>query len=125
LFPQWPGVKPYVDEIDQQIMFAEKSWGSYRVLDVEEGSMIIKVTLNPGNKMNYHSHAKRDEIWTVIEGTGKAIVDGVEQIVGVGDVIRMQAGQKHTVIAGDHVLQLIETQIGEEITVSDKHKYTL
>ncbi|MDE7357982.1 MAG: mannose-1-phosphate guanylyltransferase, partial [Lachnospiraceae bacterium] len=26
-------IKPYVDEIDQQIMFAEKSWGSFRVID--------------------------------------------------------------------------------------------
>ncbi len=118
-------IKPFVDAIDQQIMFAEKSWGSYRVLDVEEDSMIIKVTLNPGHRMNYHSHEKRDEIWTVISGTGKAIVDGVEQILGIGDVIRMQAGQKHTVIAGDTGLQLTEIQLGHEITVKDKQKYEL
>ena len=29
-------IKPYVNQIDQQIMFAEKSWGTYRVLDIEE-----------------------------------------------------------------------------------------
>ena len=29
-------IKPFVDKIDQQIMFAEKSWGSFRVLDVED-----------------------------------------------------------------------------------------
>ena len=58
-------IKPYVDEIDQQIMFAEKSWGSFQVIDIEEDSMTIKVTLNPGHGMNYHSHAHRDEIWTV------------------------------------------------------------
>ena len=34
-------IKPFVDAIDQQIMFAEKSWGSYRVLDVEEDSMTV------------------------------------------------------------------------------------
>ena len=56
-------IKPYVDKIDQQIMFAEKSWGSFRVLDVEDKSLTIKVTLNPGNKMNYHSHKNRDEVW--------------------------------------------------------------
>ena len=42
-------IKPYVDSIDQQIMFAEKSWGSFRVLDVEEASLTIKVTLNSGH----------------------------------------------------------------------------
>ena len=31
-------IKPYVDSIEQQIMFAEKSWGSFKVMDVESGS---------------------------------------------------------------------------------------
>ena len=116
-------IKPFVDAIDQQIMFAEKSWGSYRVLDVEEGSMTVKVTLNPGHRMNYHSHDRRDEVWNVISGTGKAIVDGMEQLIKPGDVITMSAGCKHTVIADDEGLQLIEVQIGEGISVSDKHKF--
>ena len=65
-------IKPFVDKIDQQIMFAEKSWGSFRVLDVEDESLTIKITLNPGHRMNYHSHARRDEVWTVISGSGKS-----------------------------------------------------
>ena len=118
-------IKPFVDSIDQQIMFAEKSWGSYRVLDVEEMSMTVKVTLNPGHKMNYHSHDRRDEVWTVIEGSGKTIVDGMEQPVKPGDVVTMAAGCKHTVIAGDEGLKLIEVQLGEAISASDKHKHEL
>ena len=117
-------IKPFVDAIDQQVMFAEKSWGQYRVLDVEEDSMAIKVTLNPGHRMNYHSHDKRDEVWTVISGTGRTIVDGMEQPVKTGDVITVQAGCKHTVIA-DTKLQLIEVQLGKDISVKDKHKYEL
>ena len=116
-------IKPYVDEIDQQIMFAEKSWGSYRVLDAADSSMTVKVTLNPGHKMNYHSHDHRDEVWSVIKGDGRTIVDGMEQLVKVGDVVTMSAGCKHTVIAGDDGLQLIEVQLGEEISADDKHKY--
>ncbi|MBO5341855.1 MAG: cupin domain-containing protein [Lachnospiraceae bacterium] len=115
-------IKPYVDGIDGQIMYAEKSWGSYRVLDVEDGSMTIKVTLNAGHKMNYHSHERRDEVWTVIAGTGKTIVDGMEQQVGVGDVITMQAGCKHTIIATTE-LKLIEVQLGKEISAEDKIKH--
>ena len=116
-------IKPFVDEINQQIMFAEKSWGSYRVLAVDKESLTVKVTLNPNCKMNYHSHEKRDEIWTVIMGGGKTIVDGMEQFIKSGDVITMEAGCKHTVIAGKEGLQLIEVQIGTEINVNDKHKY--
>ena len=118
-------IKPFVDAINQQIMFAEKSWGSYRVLDVEAESMTVKVTLNPGHKMNYHSHDKRDEIWNVISGSGKTIVDGMEQLITPGDVITMAAGCKHTVIAGDQGLQLIEVQLGKDISSADKHKYEM
>lgn len=117
-------IKPYVDKISQQVMFAEKSWGSFRVLDVENESMTIKVTLNPGHRMNYHGHRNRDEVWTVVRGEGRTIVDGMEQKVTVGDVITMQAGCRHTVIA-DTELKLIEVQLGKEISVDDKQKYPL
>lgn len=117
-------IKPYVDSIVQQIMFAEKSWGSYQVIDVEDGSMTIKVTLNAGHSMNYHSHRNRDEVWVVISGTGRTIVDGMEQNVQVGDVVTMSAGCRHTVIA-DTELKLIEVQLGEAISVEDKQKHEL
>lgn len=115
-------IKPYVDNIDGQIMYAEKSWGSYRVMDVEEGSMTIKVTLNAGHQMNYHSHERRDEVWTIISGMGKTVVDGMEQTVSAGDVITMQAGCKHTIVATTE-LKLIEVQLGREISVDDKYKH--
>ena len=117
-------IKPYVDKIDQQIMFAEKSWGSFRVLDVEDKSLTIKVTLTPGNKMNYHSHKNRDEVWVCISGEGTTIVDGMEQEFTTGDVITMQAGCRHTVFAKTE-LQLIEVQLGEDINVQDKQKFPL
>ena len=117
-------IKPYVDKFEQQTMFAEKSWGSFRVLDVESGSMTIKVTLNPGHSMNYHSHQYRDEVWVVISGSGRTVVDGMEQKVSAGDVITMQAGCRHTVMA-DTELKLIEVQLGQNIHVGDKKKYEL
>ncbi len=117
-------IKPFVDDIDQQIMFAEKSWGNFRVLDIEDDNMTIKVTLNAGHRMNYHSHEHRDEVWTVISGNGTAIVDGSKTSVKPGDVITMKAGSKHTMVA-ETELHVIEVQIGKEISVHDKKKYDL
>ncbi len=117
-------IKPYVDEIERPVMFAEKSWGSFRVMDIEDGSMTIKVTLNAGHMMNYHSHKLRDEVWTIISGTGRTIVDGMEQPVKPGDVVTMQAGCRHTIIA-DTELKVMEVQLGEEISVHDKQKFRL
>lgn len=117
-------MKPYVDKISTDVHFADKSWGTYLLIDADENSRTIKVTLKPGNRMSYHSHEHRDEVWTVISGTGRTVVDGMEQKVKAGDVITMQAGCRHTVIA-DTKLQLIEVQLGKEISVHDKKKYRL
>lgn len=117
-------IKPFVDKFEQQIMFAEKSWGSFKVIDVETESMTIKVTLNAGHSMNYHSHKNRDEVWVVISGNGKTIVDGFEQSVKTGDVITMSAGCRHTVMA-ETELKLIEVQLGTDINVHDKQKFAL
>ena len=117
-------IKPYVNTLDHRVMFAEKSWGSFKVIDIDKASMTIKVTLNAGHRMNYHSHQHRDEVWTVIAGEGKTIVDGMEQNVKAGDVITMSAGCRHTVIA-ETELKLIEVQLGKEIDVNDKQKFEL
>lgn len=118
-------IKPYVDSMmEKQVRFAEKSWGRFAVLDIESGSMTIKVDLKAGHSMNYHSHRRRDEVWVVISGTGKTIVDGMHQPVKTGDVIAMSAGCRHTIIA-ETELKLIEVQIGDDISVQDKQKFEL
>ena len=117
-------IKPFVDAMEQPVMYAEKSWGSFTVLDVQPESMTIKVQLLPGHKLHYHSHEHRDEVWTVVSGQGRTIVDGMEQVVRPGDVVTMAAGCKHTVIA-DTELQIIEVQLGKDIDVNDKQKHEL
>lgn len=117
-------IKPFVDKYEQQVMFAEKSWGNFKVLNIDQKSMTIQVTLNEGHKMNYHSHEHRDEVWVITSGTGKTIVDGMEQNVKAGDVITMARGCRHTIIA-DSELKLIEVQLGEDIQVKDKKKFEL
>ncbi len=117
-------MKPYVEKIDTDIRFAEKSWGTYSVMDVEPGSMTVKVSMRAGERQSYQSHDYREEVWTVISGQGRAIVDGMEQLLRPGDVITIAAGCKHTVEAVTD-LDIIEVQIGDNISAEDKHKYDL
>ena len=117
-------MKPYVDKIEGPVMYAEKSWGSYRVLDIEDAGMTVKVTLMPGHSMNYHSHERRDEIWTVIDGEGVAIVDGDRRKVVVGDTVFLPRGCKHTIQATT-LLKVMEVQVGTDIDVKDKIKHKL
>lgn len=115
-------IKPFVEKMDQDIRYAEKSWGSFTVIDVQPEAMTIRVELKPSHKLNYHSHEHRDEVWTIMTGEGVVILDGKRRDVSEGDVIRMPVGCKHTVIAKSH-MKIIEVQMGHEITVEDKIKY--
>ena len=117
-------IKPYVDKLAGQAMYAEKSWGSFTVLDVQDDSMTIKVELLPGHSLHYHSHEHRDEVWTVMSGMGSVIIDGMQRMVRPGDVVTMPAGCKHTLIA-ETKLSVIEVQLGKDISVDDKKKYDL
>ncbi len=118
------GMKSYVEKISEDVRYAEKSWGTYTVIDVQSTSMTIKVILNAGNKMKYHKHARRDEVWTVVSGNGRVILDGEERKIQPGDVVAIAAGCKHTLIA-DTDMSVIEVQIGEEISQSDKAVFPL
>ena len=115
-------MKPYVEQMHQPVMFAEKSWGSFRIIDVEEGSLTIKVTLNAGHDMNYHSHAHRCEIWTVVSGSGMVLLDGEARTVAAGDVIDIPMGMKHKIRANERMV-VVEVQIGEDIAKEDKIKW--
>ncbi len=117
-------MKSYVEKIENEAMYAEKSWGSYTVIDVQPGAMTVKLFMNAGERLSYHMHNYRDEVWTVVGGNGKAFIDGMEQILRPGDVITIAAGCKHTIEAITP-LNIVEVQIGNEINVSDKVKFGL
>ncbi len=80
-------IKPYAENISQPVKFAEKSWGSYKVIDVQDASMTVLMTLNPKHKMNYHSHEYRDEGFQLVEvqlGEGITIFDKKKYKMPVG-----------------------------------------
>lgn len=106
-------IKPFVDEIERKS--EERSWGSCRILNVEKDSLTLKLTLQAGHRMDYHSHEKRDEIWTVLSGQGRAVIDGTIRPVKAGDTVTVAAGCRHTMIA-DAAMQMIEVQLGGEVS---------
>ncbi len=112
-------MKSYVEKISTDIHYAEKSWGTYSVVDAQQGAVTIKANLYAGRKMSYHRHEFRDEVWTVLSGEGVVTVDGMEQTVRPGDVVTIAAGCKHTIEAKTDI-QLIEVQVGKVIDVADK-----
>ncbi len=115
-------MKPYVEKMDERIRFAEKSWGSFTILDIGDHALTIRIVLLPGHRLHYHAHEHRREVWNIIEGTGLVVIDGVKRSIQPGDVVELPVGCRHTLCA-QTALKVIEVQIGGEIDVQDKIKY--
>lgn len=115
-------IKPFVDNMNEDIMFADKSWGSYRVISKGEDSLTIKLSIKAGACLSYHSHNNRDEIWNIVSGQGQVTVDDDSYEVGKGDVVSIKSGSKH-MLKADSNMEIIEVQLGKEINVNDKCKF--
>lgn len=115
-------MKPYVEKIATDVRYADKSWGSYQIISVGKNNLVAKATMKAGHRMSYHSHDFREEVWTILSGVGRVVVDGIERAIQPGSVITLPAGSKHTIIARTN-LSVLETQIGSDISVSDKSSY--
>ena len=104
-------MKPYVEKIDNPSMFAEKSWGTFTVIDNQENSKTIKIEMKPDAEMSYHSHSYRSEIWNIISGTGKVCINGESKTVKAGDVVQIPVDARHSIKANEK-MEIIEIQLG-------------
>ncbi|NMA49006.1 MAG: cupin domain-containing protein, partial [Tissierellia bacterium] len=120
-------LKPYVEKIQQRPMYEEREWGEYKVLDYVvygdgTSSLTKSLFIRAGKSISYQSHAIRDEIWTIVDGTGDLLIDGHIRNVRRGDVAYITKGQKHAIRATSD-LRLIEVQIGLELVETDIERY--
>ena len=58
-------MKPYVEKIEVDAMYAEKSWGTYTVIDAQSESLTVKISMKTGEKMRYHIHNFRKEEYNI------------------------------------------------------------
>ncbi len=49
---------------------------------MEEGGKIIPCRIHPGGSIGMHSHPTSDDINYIISGSGRAICDGKEELLG-------------------------------------------
>lgn len=120
-------LKSYVEKIQQRPMYEERRWGEYKVLDyVAYGdgtsSLTKSLFIKAGKSISYQSHAIRDEIWIIVDGTGDLLIDGHVRNVRRGDVAYITKGQKHALKATTD-LRMIEVQIGVELVENDIERF--
>ncbi len=120
-------LKPYVEEMGNRPMYEERRWGEYKVLDYVQyddhtKSLTKHLTIQAGKNISYQVHNHRDEIWTIVDGTGELLIDGQVRKVSRGDVAYITKGQKHAMKAITD-LHFIEVQIGVELAEEDIERF--
>ena len=120
-------LKPYVESVEDRPMYEERRWGEYRVLDYTQyedktKSLTKHLMIEHGKSISYQCHLHRDEIWTIVDGEGKLLIDGQVKTVKRGDVAYIVAGQKHALYATKD-LHFIEVQIGKELIEDDIERF--
>ncbi|WLR61558.1 sugar phosphate nucleotidyltransferase [Guptibacillus hwajinpoensis] len=118
-----PKVKELVNNIDQRPMYEERRWGWYKVLDHTKLQNRIEVLtkrlcIKSGQFLSYHSHQKRSEVWTVLDGVGEVVLNGETKRIISGDVLKIPIGAKHAIKAVTD-LEIIEVQSGTELIEED------
>ncbi len=98
----------------------ERVWGSFAVLYSDACCKIKYLYIQPGKNISYQYHRHRAEIWTIVQGSGKFVLDGASRLLHTGDSATIAVGQWHTVQnVGDEILVIHEIQTGKILEESD------
>ena len=116
-------IKKAVDHLTPRPMYEERRWGSYRVIDdttYADGrhSLTKSLTINAGKNISYQVHRHRSEAWTIVEGEGIFVLDGVERKVGPGETVVIPVNHYHALKALTP-LTFIEVQTGNPLVEED------
>lgn len=118
-----PMIKELMKHTDQRPMYEERRWGRYRVLDYlkyPDGKEVLtkRICVAPGQNLSYQYHLLRDEVWTVVAGSGEMVQDGKHFFVKSGDVLVITKDSRHSLRA-ESEMEIIEVQTGTELIEED------
>ncbi|ASS67449.1 MULTISPECIES: sugar phosphate nucleotidyltransferase [unclassified Paenibacillus] len=115
-------IKSMLGEQARLPMYEEKRWGICRTIDyaeTEDGAVLTRrVELQPGSHTSYHLHERKEEVWTVLAGTGRFMLEDQIYTVGPGDVMRFPPGARHGVKAVTELL-CMQVEIGDVLDEKD------
>ncbi len=90
-----------------------RPWGEYWVLEDSDTHKVKRILVKPGGRLSYQYHHHRSEVWTVVSGQATVTLEGVQQVLQAGEVIKIPVLAKHRVANNsEEFLVIIEVQLG-------------
>jgi mannose-6-phosphate isomerase len=98
---------------ENSLLFDERPWGTFTVLDEGEGYKVKRIEVLPGKRLSYQKHEHRAEHWFVVLGTAKVTLNDKEITVQTGEAIDIPVEAAHRVEnSNQEKLIFIEVQRG-------------
>lgn len=124
-------VRHIVDALTQQKsslvkehVFEYRPWGYFEILKDTEFFKSKVIRVNPHSQISYQSHAKREEHWTITQGTGEVVLNDEVIPVKAGSHIHIPLGAKHRIRnTTDDLLEFVEVQLGSYFGEDDIVRY--
>jgi mannose-6-phosphate isomerase-like protein (cupin superfamily) len=89
-------------------------WGCWLVLDEKPKWKVKQVEINPGHRLSYQKHFRRQEHWSIVQGKALVILEGRGIALKSGQSIDIPKGAWHRIAnAGRELLVYIEVQQGD------------
>ena len=105
--------------------FERRPWGTFTVLDDADDCKVKRLTVDPGQRLSYQSHAHRSEHWVIVAGRACVTLDDVDQDLGAGQNVDIPMGTKHRVSnPGPDELVFVEVQLGDSFAEDDIVRYS-
>ena len=90
-----------------------RPWGSYEVFLDSPECKVKRITVNPGQRLSYQYHFKRQEQWTVVRGNLTILLEDEKVFRSPGESIKIPVGAKHRAWnETEELVQFIEVQTG-------------
>lgn len=88
-------------------------WGRWEVLLDSSYCKVKRLIVNPGGRLSYQKHFKREEIWIVVQGIATVTLDGDTKDYTEGQIVFIPKEALHRIANTHHTpLVIIETQRG-------------
>lgn len=98
----------------------ERPWGRFDVLKRYKTVKLKDILVNPNHCLSYQRHTHRSELWFVVSGFGRAIVDERILYLQPQAYVEVPKGSWHQLINGSNEpLHIIEIQYGEACNEDD------
>jgi mannose-6-phosphate isomerase-like protein (cupin superfamily) len=100
---------PYVSDV---FGIARENTDFRRVLATTKHTQLVVMTLPPGGEIGEEVHDGIDQLLLVVDGSGRALLDGDVTPVGPGYAVVVPSGTRHNVVSDDVLPMRLVTVYG-------------